>query len=191
MSAKKPWLDEPDALDWVDDVSGYPCAIRRNTTGSLCGYVGVPHEHPLHGKPFNARVKPPPGWSDRSVRLGDVSIFSVFFEIFGEHGGDGLLEIAAMIPAHRGLSFSKAVIANATFDAPDPRADWWFGFDCGHSEDLSPGIVEAFRSLRRKPPWPPGFQTYRTIGYVRQICGSMAEALKAFAEATAPVGTGA
>ncbi len=45
-----PWHDEPDIVEWRHE-SGLPCLIvRAEVTGSLCGYVGVPPGHPLHGK---------------------------------------------------------------------------------------------------------------------------------------------
>ena len=36
-----PWQTEPDFLEWEDAETGLPCQIRRNTSGALCGYVGV------------------------------------------------------------------------------------------------------------------------------------------------------
>lgn len=49
--AKGPWDDEPDRLEWRDQVTGMPCLIvRSGTTGALCGYVGVPPSHADHGK---------------------------------------------------------------------------------------------------------------------------------------------
>ena len=37
-------------MRWTSD-AGYPAAIRRSpVAGALCGYVGVPPEHPYHGK---------------------------------------------------------------------------------------------------------------------------------------------
>ena len=42
-----PWDHEPDRLDW--EHAGLKCAIRRAHLGHLCGYVGVPPGHPLHG----------------------------------------------------------------------------------------------------------------------------------------------
>lgn len=45
-----PWVDEPDKIQWTDEATGLPCMIHRGPVGSLCGYVGVPPEHPLHGK---------------------------------------------------------------------------------------------------------------------------------------------
>lgn len=43
-----PWNDEPDKLQWVDEATGLDCLIVRNRLGALCGYVGVPSEHPYY-----------------------------------------------------------------------------------------------------------------------------------------------
>lgn len=50
-----PWVGEPDKMQWQDPATGLPCLIVRNSecTGALCGYVGVPPGHPLHGKSYN------------------------------------------------------------------------------------------------------------------------------------------
>lgn len=48
-----PWNEEPDLIEWRDAVTGYPCLIVRNDFGALCGYVGLPPEHPLHGKDYD------------------------------------------------------------------------------------------------------------------------------------------
>lgn len=42
-----PWHDEPDSVDF--EVNGLPCRIRRMDAGYLCGYVGLPPGHKLHG----------------------------------------------------------------------------------------------------------------------------------------------
>lgn len=47
-----PWVDEPDKMQW-EHANGYPCLVVRNRFGSLCGYVGVPATHPLHGKHYD------------------------------------------------------------------------------------------------------------------------------------------
>ena len=42
----KPWEEEEDLYQWIH--SGYYCEIRRSeSTGSLCGYVEIPKNHPL------------------------------------------------------------------------------------------------------------------------------------------------
>lgn len=43
-----PWQHEPDKAQWVDN-TGLDCLIVRNRMNALCGYVGVPPDHPLHG----------------------------------------------------------------------------------------------------------------------------------------------
>lgn len=45
-----PWQDEPDLVEWRSPVAPYPLLILRGGMGALCGYVGVPPGHPLHGR---------------------------------------------------------------------------------------------------------------------------------------------
>jgi hypothetical protein len=48
--AIRPWEDEPDHAEWIQEPSGYKCRIRRNErTGTLCGYVGIPKGHKYWG----------------------------------------------------------------------------------------------------------------------------------------------
>lgn len=50
----KPWLYEGNALDFVDKNTGYQIALRRHPELlHWCGYVGIPAEHPWHGKTYN------------------------------------------------------------------------------------------------------------------------------------------
>lgn len=45
------WDNEPDREEWR--AHGFPCLIvRAGPTGALCGYVGLPPGHPLHGKTY-------------------------------------------------------------------------------------------------------------------------------------------
>lgn len=55
---EKPWLNEPDRLEF--ESHGFPCMVIRHNhrpehnpkdwLGHLCGYVGVPKDHPLYNK---------------------------------------------------------------------------------------------------------------------------------------------
>jgi hypothetical protein len=46
----RPWENEPDHAEWVQEVSGYKCRISRmEGSGALCGYVGIPKEHRFWG----------------------------------------------------------------------------------------------------------------------------------------------
>ena len=47
------WQDEPDVIEWMDQGTKLPCTIRRSSGGVLCGYVGVPKDHPLFGKGYD------------------------------------------------------------------------------------------------------------------------------------------
>lgn len=48
-----PWKDEPDKAHWVDETTGLDCLIVRNRSGALCGYVGVPKNHPYYKKDYD------------------------------------------------------------------------------------------------------------------------------------------
>ena len=46
----RPWENEPDHAEWVQEVSGYKCRISRmEGSGALCGYVGIPKGHTFWG----------------------------------------------------------------------------------------------------------------------------------------------
>ena len=149
-----PWLDEPDKMQWPDPATGLPCLIVRNThvTGSLCGYVGVPDTHPWHGKDYN-----------------DLP----------DYGPD----------VHGGLTF--AAPCTETDDetshichVPDPGEPdnvWWFGFDCGHSGDLSPAMEARHRSSPfGATVYGGGYrETYKTIAYVREEVTKLAAQIAA------------
>jgi hypothetical protein len=47
-----PWDDEPDRVEFI--ASGFACLIVRGPVGALCGYVGVPENHPAFGKEAEA-----------------------------------------------------------------------------------------------------------------------------------------
>jgi len=83
---------------------------------------------------------------------------------------------------HGGLTFADACAPNAD-EASDichvpgvgePEHVWWLGFDCGHSNDLSPVLAMHLRaagsSLLRDGH-------YRTLPYVRDQCTALAAQL--------------
>ena len=50
----RPWEDEPDNAEWIQEPSGYKCRIKRNPiTGTLCGYVGIPEGHRFWGNNYH------------------------------------------------------------------------------------------------------------------------------------------
>ena len=38
--------EEPDKAQWTSRATGLDCLIVRNNSGALCGYVGIPSDHP-------------------------------------------------------------------------------------------------------------------------------------------------
>jgi len=49
-----PWDNEPDKVQWPDRQTGLPClAVRHQTLGNWCGYVGVAESHPYFRKDYD------------------------------------------------------------------------------------------------------------------------------------------
>jgi len=143
-----PWVDEPDRAQWVDETTNLTCLAKRNSLmGNWCGYVGVPHDHPWHGLDY----------TDERVTA----------------------------EVHGGLTYSDACqegpepIEKRICHIPEPGEPddlWWFGWDCGHWMDMSPGYLsrcpEEFSTL------VGGYRAqYRTLDYVRSECAALAKQL--------------
>ena len=116
-------------MEWRHN--GLPCLmVRHGMSGHWCGYVGVPPEHPWHGKEY----------SDDAV---NVSV-------------------------HGGLTYANECHGDVYHVAQpgEPEHVWWFGFDCAHCDDHTPGL-----SYRKD--W--GDSIYRTLAYVQQQTNELAE----------------
>lgn len=146
------WTHEPDKVQWVDGATGLDClAVRQARLGHWCGYVGVPPEHPFHGK----------GYSE----CDDDFNYTVDVEV---HGG-----LTYARECQETDDESKGIC-----HVPEPgRPDnvWWFGFDCAHSGDLSPAM--AAREVAMGFPRMPGYESYRPFSYVQNECTSLAAQL--------------
>lgn len=139
-----PWHQEPDKLNWVDPETGLDCMIvRAGEIGHLCGYVGVPPNHPYHGKNY---------WD--------------------ENGGPD-------VQVHGGLTYADKCSGVICHVAEEGREEnlWWFGFDCGHRGDLSPGMMATMRKLRALSEYGRNY-VYRDIEYVKEQCRLLARQLK-------------
>ena len=136
------WNDEPDKLEWRDAATGLPCLIVRHRSGGhLCGYVGIPSTHPLHGKSYD----------DPNVNV------------------------------HGGLTYADACQEGGhVCHIPQPGEDpnvWWFGFDCAHAGDESPGF-RAIIGRGSRGFWPDRGDEYRNVAYVKAECASLAQQLR-------------
>ena len=96
----RPWESEPSYADWDDAQTGYKCRIKRNeTTGTLCGYVGVPRGHKLYGMTYQRleadSTIPVHGGLTFSGAMGEGDVYH-FFGFDTAHAGDlspGLLMV--------------------------------------------------------------------------------------------------
>jgi hypothetical protein len=170
---KGPWQDEPDKKQWRDAATGLPCLIVRGPVGALCGYVGVTADHPLHGKSYEdvdvevhggltyAEPCAPHGREDwerfRAKRAKAEA------EARRHPQGDAARFLAANADCfddYEAWVAQEQASAVCHLPAPgEPDSVFWFGFDCAHAFDRSPGI-EAVIGRRIED------NEYRDLAYV-------------------------
>lgn len=146
-----PWTDEPDKAQWVDPETGLDCLIVRNRMGSLCGYVGVPSDHVAYGKFYD----------DVPVQVHGGLTYGDLCQESDEDGpSPGICHVP--LPGR-------------------PHDVYWLGFDCGHSWDLQPGLIDWERERGFDLPkhnWPGCPETkYRDLAYVVDEISSLARQL--------------
>lgn len=142
-----PWHSEPDRVDF--EHAGLSCLLLRGALGAWCGYAAVTTSHPLHGKGYDQCIDSTCG-----------------IEYCYEHSPSALLH------AHGGLTYADAC-SGAICHIPKPGEPddvWWFGFDCGHCDDLVPGMAR-YSSI-------PERGIYRDLAYVRAETERLAEQLR-------------
>lgn len=155
-----PWESEPDRVDF--EHGGLPCLLLRSPMGFWCGYAAVLPGHPWHGVDSCQCLAPadPAHASDEN----------------GWHECEQRPE--SLMDVHGGLTYSGAC-SGSICHVPkpgEPDAVWWFGFDCGHAFDLTPGM-RAFR-VRYRGAVPYG-EVYRDLAYAREQTERRAEQLAA------------
>lgn len=155
-----PWADEPDKLSWTDPVTQLPCLIVRGPAGVLCGYAGILEPHP---------------WFGREAYLSE----------------DGSPSIGQFVSVHGGLTYSGLCSPGADeghgiCHVPQPGESdhvWWFGFDCGHAWDLSPGmnwvLTKVYRANGEPLPDYHSSDVYRDVRYVMAQVSSLSQQLAA------------
>ncbi|MFN3727610.1 MAG: hypothetical protein ACK4SZ_15055 [Allosphingosinicella sp.] len=164
-----PWLGEADKIAWLDEASGYECIIMRASGGGhLCGYVGVPPEHPLYG--FEHEAIPPN--LDIEVHGG------LSYSALCQHGPSPAPGVATEARRICHVSTRRArhgAVEHAT-DYRVQRDDaWWFGFECNHVYDVVPDErSHANRFLAAETG-----AVYRDEAYVHQEVINLAAQLRA------------
>lgn len=191
-----PWLTEPDRMVWVDEATGLDCMIlRAPVTGALCGYVGVPPGHPLHGKPMRDESQ-----EHICEHCGYDHTLMGAWRQFEATGRTKWPETCDQCPdPHRyeQLYYPLDVHGGVTYSAPcdgghichipgegRPHDVFWIGFDCAHAFDLSPKMEAQMREyvdqelLARRQALDPWANIYRDIPYVQREVTNLARQLK-------------
>lgn len=158
-----PWDNEPAHME--GEAHGLPWYMCRGPGGHWCGYVGIPADHPWHGKSESENVRVSDATRDRPIDVDKVGVINLFCAANkGDDIDQGVMPIALAIDVHGGLTWSAD-------QHPEGEADgrWWFGFDCAHAGDLAPkyGQRSAFGGV------------YRDAAYVQAECESLAKQLAA------------
>lgn len=176
-----PWQTEPDKTQWIDRATGLDCLIVRNPWGALCGYVGVPPEHPWHGRDYEAiPVECHGGVTFADGCEKDIDRSADNDQIIAWLTGrftDGLIDTEPFEASVAGVLSGEA---RGVCHVPAPgRPDdvWWFGFDCAHAFDLVPGLSVLGKPMADAFDWEHG--QYRDIGYVMSECADLAKQLAA------------
>ena len=118
---------------------------------------------------------------DYIVTIGPLGSYVAYIKIPDEHPWNKLVdkkrEVGSLereisvgyedipLDVHGGLTFA------GFFE--EERNIWWFGFDCAHSQDFSPGIASMLRSSGLPSP----HETYRDLNYVKKECIGLASRL--------------
>lgn len=163
-----PWLGEADKVAWRDPETGYDCIVlRHDGDGTLGGYVGVPHGHPLWG--FGADAIP----SGLDI---DVHGGITYARICAERPASALRRLAT--EARRICHVPRAHPRSQPVGAAD-RDAWWLGFRCDLVHDVIPGPRDHGR--RRALEAEVG-AIYRDDAYVIAEVGVFAAQLRAVAD---------
>lgn len=162
-----PWDNEPNRIEF--EAAGLRCIMLRHMRfGHWCGYVRVGDDHPWNGMCYSDRIeKPPADLVHRPVNMDSVGVINFFIAALEGVDLEQQCTLSMLIDAHGGLTWAGS--------GPEDGADgWWFGFDCNHCNDLSPGM-EAIMSKFNFPIM--GDRVYRDAAYVRSITESVARQL--------------
>ena len=145
------WENEPDVVEWRKPGSALPRMIVRNNNGALCGYVGLPPGHALHGAA---------GWGTG----GDEANDPVRYERVNQ------------LEAHGGITYANECAGHICHvpRAGEPEHVWWLGFDCSHSGDMTPGL----RWIAGRDWGERHGEKYRDVAYVIREVESLAAQLE-------------
>lgn len=146
------WMNEPDREEF--EHAGLRCLIlRHDEMKHLCGYVGVPKNHPWYGIDYNQCLR---GCEGKPSFISP-SIINYPCTWESDHESPEKL-----IDVHGGLTFSGMGDGKQR-----PAGYWWFGFDCAHAWDVVPNLKIPYLTE----------EAYRNFAYVRAEIKRLAEQL--------------
>lgn len=187
-----PWDEEPDKVQYTDPDTGLPCLIVRHpTSGQLCGYVGVTDGHPDFQKDYDSVAASVHGGLTYSsfcqeARSEDFLKWNQRMKDRTEEAlqypdGDAASDwrrMGHLVDDYEAWQEYNEASAICHKTEGNDRV-WWFGFDCAHFRDYTPGIAATFAAIgydaygeRHKD------DIYRDINYVKAEIASLAKQLK-------------
>jgi hypothetical protein len=192
------WDNEPDKIQWLDEDTGLDCLMVRNHFGSWCGYVGVTEGHPLFGVGYDTEnpvllkmrddmlQKPVPANPSFAVCIAMLSgeLNPSPATVLDVHGGITFADFCSEPTEEQWIKDGRDKLFSEWCDEQNahrichvplpgrPAKVWWFGFDCCHSGDFSPG-TRRFPDLNS---WRS--DVYRNRAYVEEEVTKLARQLK-------------
>lgn len=152
------WETEVIPLPWTH--AGFDCAIVRNDHMlNLCGYVRFPEGHPLYGVDYGDPVPAVLKLAAEAAGDGPIGKRGMIDVFLLAAGGD--MRAGMLFDVHGGITFS-------CLDSYWLPPGFWYGFDCGHAGDMSPGLTKLFDTNLFDD------DVYRDVAYVKAECESLA-----------------
>jgi hypothetical protein len=172
-------MSEP--TDYAIDKSGWPDGPWKTEPDRIewthAGYTCLIRRHPHHG-----------------ALCGYVGVDNTH-PLYGEEWN--ITPAVDELAAHRGVNYSGHCSGEICHvPAPGMPDDvWWFGFDCAHAFDLSPGFLNleaeaeerspVLRNMRERLEQLPSAElfreVYRDLAYVKAVTEGLAAQLRALA----------
>jgi hypothetical protein len=181
-----PWDKEPDKKQWQDESTSLPClAVRHDRYGHWCGYVGVHVGHPIYGVAYGQESAALQEALERrkAEPIGDNPGFGV---ILAALSGEIKPTPELALNVHGGITFSDSCRDTSEESAGvchipgagEPDSVWWFGFDCAHCHDVSPGMDALMSGINGSLGISSRIDRhYRDLEYVEAECASLAQQL--------------
>ena len=157
--------------DWTTD-SGLRAVVMLTEMGHRCGYVGVPHGHPLYEHAYDApHVMLSMDMNRSTEKMSPMQIMLGAFK-----DNDQLTSPEYVFEVHGGLTFS-----GGNKEYPVEADLWWFGYDCAHAGDL-PEPESKMGRMYAEHGFADRDGVLRTLDFCVAECESLARQLAEVAQ---------